>query len=109
MAFFTLFNSSNKDRVAVVSRWCPWWLSIDEFAPKSRFNIVCRPLNKSEFLKLPKKLQPYMKHLCYEKLNTIQKPILEFSKAAANHTRWAHKQLKKKNFNLKSANNEIKI
>ena len=104
-----LFNSSNKDRVAVVSRWCPWWLSIDEFAPKSRFNIVCRPLNKREFLKLPKKLQPYMKHLCHEKLNTIQKPILEFSKAAANHTRWAHKQLKKKNFNLKSANNEIKI
>ena len=41
-----LHNLSNMDRVAVVSRWCPWWLSADEFAPKSRFNIACRPISK---------------------------------------------------------------
>lgn len=104
-----LRNLSKKDRVAVVSRWCPWWLSIDEFAPKSRFNIVCRPLNQNEFLKLPKNLQPYMKHLCHKESNTIQKPLLDYSKAAAERTRWAHKKLKNKNFNLRNANNDIRV
>ena len=68
-----LHNFSNKDRVAVVSRWCPWWLSADEFAPKSRFNIVCRPILKKEYHSLPKNLKPLMKHLCSEEANTIQK------------------------------------
>ena len=24
-------------RIAVVNRWCPWWLSVDDFAPGDRF------------------------------------------------------------------------
>jgi ectoine hydroxylase-related dioxygenase (phytanoyl-CoA dioxygenase family) len=104
-----LHNLSHNDRVAVVSRWCPWWLSIDEFAPKSRFNIVCRPLGQSEFLKLPKNLQPLMRHLCHKELNTIQKSLLNQSKAAAKRTRWAHKKLKNKNFDLRTANDNIEV
>ncbi len=104
-----LHNFSNKDRVAVVSRWCPWWLSADEFAPKSRFNIVCRPILKKEYRSLPKNLKPLMKHLCSEEANTIQKKILDGSKAAVKRTRWAHKLLKQNKVDLKKANKNIKI
>ncbi len=104
-----LHNFSNKDRVAVVSRWCPWWLSADEFAPKSRFNIVCRPILKKEYHSLPKNLKPLMKHLCSEEANTIQKKILDSSKAAVKRTRWAHKLLKQNKVDLKKANKNIKI
>ncbi len=104
-----LHNFSNKDRVAVVSRWCPWWLSADEFAPKSRFNIVCRPISKKEYQSLPKNLQPLMKHLCSKEDNTIQKKVLDSSKAAVKRTRWAHKLLKQNKVDLKKANDNIKI
>ena len=50
-----------------------------------------------------------MKHLCPQELNTIQKPLLNFSKAAAKRTKWAHKKLNRKNFNLRSTNNNIKV
>ena len=104
-----LHNFSNQDRVAVVSRWCPWWLSANEFAPKSRFNIVCRPISKKEYQSLPKNLQPLMKHLCSKEDNTIQKKVLDSSKAAVNRTRWAHKLLKQNKVDLKKANDNIKI
>ena len=104
-----LHNLSNMDRVAVVSRWCPWWLSADEFAPKSRFNIACRPISKNEFLNLPKNLKPFMKHLCSKEPNTIQKKVLTVSKAAARRTRWAHRLLKENKVDLKKANNKITI
>ena len=104
-----LHNFGPNDRIAIVSRWCPWWLTINDFAPKSRFNNVCRPLNYKEFLALPKKLQPLMTHLCSEKIDTIQKPLLERSKAAANRLKWAHRQLKKNSTNLIRANSNISI
>ena len=58
MAFF---SSDHKmlDRVSVVNRWCPWWLSIDDYAQESRFNAVCRPLSLEDYLKLPDNLKPY--------------------------------------------------
>ena len=84
-----------KNRVAVVNRWCPWWLSIDEFAPKSRFNNVCRPISKSEYLNLPKNLKPLMRQNCYEELDTFQKFKLKKAKAAAERTRWAYQKVKK--------------
>ena len=100
-------NLSNNSRVAVVSRWCPWWLSADEFAPRSRFNITCRPISKSEFYSLPKKLKPLMKHLCSKEQNTIEKTVLKKSEAASKKTRWAHKLLKRNKVNLKEANKNI--
>ena len=50
-----------------------------------------------------------MKHLCSEEANTIQKKILDSSKAAVKRTRWAHKLLKQNKFDLKKANKNIKI
>jgi len=44
-----LHNFNDHDRVAVVAPWCPWWLSVDDYAPGSRYNMVCRPLSHSEF------------------------------------------------------------
>ena len=29
-----MHNPSGRARVAVVNRWCPWWLSVDDFAPE---------------------------------------------------------------------------
>lgn len=104
-----MYNHGIDKRVAVVNRWCPWWLSINEYAPKSRFNNVCRPISHSEFLALPNKLKPLMKHLCPKELDTIQKPMLNYSQAAAEKTRWAYQQLKENSNNLKYANDNIKV
>ena len=56
-------SSTEKDRIAVVNRWSPWWMSINDYAYDCITNVICRPLSKSEFQKMPKKLQPFMVHL----------------------------------------------
>ena len=78
-----MHSSSTQERIAVINRWCPWWLSIDDYAPGSRYNSVCRPLSHSEYLALPKDLQPLMKHLCSDEQEMIQEPILKRSKEAS--------------------------
>ncbi len=104
-----MHNYSKQDRVAVVNRWCPWWLSINDYARKSRFNVVCRPLSKKEFINLPKKLRPLMKHLCPEVVDEIQGSLLSKSKKAVDRTRWAYKLLKRKPYSLAKANSNIKL
>jgi len=51
-----MHNFNKQERVTVVNRWCPWWLSVDDFAPGSRYNVICRPLSHSEYLALPTEL-----------------------------------------------------
>ncbi len=65
-----------------MNRWCPWWLSVDDFAPEGMFNTVCRPLAHSEFLTLPGDLQPLMKHLCPDEQDTLQQPVLDRAQEA---------------------------
>ena len=100
-------NYSQNKRVAVVNRWCPWWLALNEYAPKSRFNNVCRPLSHNEYLKLPKKLKPLMRHLCPKEEDTIDKLMLEYSNLASERTKWAYLQLKENPYNLAHANDKI--
>tara|TARA_B100001063_G_C16776752_1_gene566139 strand:- start:5713 stop:6840 length:1128 start_codon:yes stop_codon:yes gene_type:complete len=88
-------NMSDKERVAVINRWNPWWLSVDDFAPLSRFNIVCRPLSINDFEKLPNSLKPLMSHLCPEIPDRIQKPLLDRSKLAAEFASKQYKDLEK--------------
>lgn len=88
-------NMSDKERVAVINRWNPWWLSVDDFAPLSRFNIVCRPLSKDDFEKLPESLKPLMSHLCSDIPDRIQKPILERSKHAVEFASKLYSDLEK--------------
>ncbi len=76
----TPITRSNEERAIVVSRWYPWWLQIDDYASTSRFNIVCRPLSKNDFDKLPKKLKPFMQHLCNQKHSFIGDHKLKLSK-----------------------------
>ena len=104
-----MHNYSEKDRVAVVNRWCPWWLSTNDYAGKSRFNIVCRPLSKKEFFNLPKKLRPFMRHLCPHVVDEIHSSLLYKSKKAVDRTRWAYKLLKRKPYGLSKANKNIKL
>jgi ectoine hydroxylase-related dioxygenase (phytanoyl-CoA dioxygenase family) len=78
-------NLSDHKRVAVVNRWCPWWLSVDDYAPNSRFNNICRPLSKDDFINLPNELKPLMVHLCSEIPQYIQDSIIDRSiKAVEN-------------------------
>jgi hypothetical protein len=75
--------NKNQKRVAVLNRWYPWWLSVDDYAPQSRFNVVCRPLSKNDYKNLPEKLKPMMSHLCPNVKDLIQKPLIERSSKAA--------------------------
>jgi ectoine hydroxylase-related dioxygenase (phytanoyl-CoA dioxygenase family) len=99
----------NQERVAVVSRWCPWWLSVDDFAPGSRYNVICRPLSHSEYLALPTELQPLMRHLCPDELDVIQQPMLDRAKAAALQTQWGYHQLEKNPSDQAKANEHIRV
>jgi len=104
-----MHNVSDQERVTVVNRWCPWWLSVDDYAPGSRYNVICRPLSQSEYSALPKELQPLMRHLCPEELDAIQPPLLERSKEAALRTQWGYRQLEENPDKQAQANQHIQV
>lgn len=72
-------SSTDKDRIAVVNRWSPWWMSINEYAYDCITNVICRPLSKREFKKMPKKLQPFMVHLIPDLKENLTKEIINRS------------------------------
>ena len=104
-----MHNPSGRDRVAVVNRWCPWWLAIDDYAPGGRYNMVCRPLSHSEYLALPTDLQPLMRHLCPDEQDTLQQPVLDRAKAAHLRTLWGFRQLEENPASLAQANAHIHV
>ena len=104
-----MHNPSGRDRVAVVNRWCPWWLSVDDYAPGGIYNTVCRPLAHSEYLALPVDLQPLMRHLCPDEQDALQQPVLDRTKAAAMRTRWGFQQLEENPDSLSQANAHIRV
>jgi ectoine hydroxylase-related dioxygenase (phytanoyl-CoA dioxygenase family) len=104
-----MHNLIKQERVSVINRWCPWWLSIDDYAPGSRYNVVCRPLSHSEYLALPTDLQPLMRHLCPDEREVIQPPILDRAKATALQTQWGYRQLEKNLDNQAQANKHIRV
>lgn len=72
-------SSTDEDRIAVVNRWSPWWMSINEYAYDCITNVICRPLSKKEFKKIPKKLQQFMVHLVPDLKENLKKEIVERS------------------------------
>ena len=102
-------NPGGQDRVAVVNRWCPWWLSVDDYAPEGIYNTVCRPLSAAEYQALPAGLQPLMKHLCPEVWDTIQQPVLDRAKAADLQSKWGFQQLEENPESLVQANAHIRV
>ena len=106
-----MHNPSGRDRVAIVNRWCPWWLSVDDFAPGKTYSInqVCRPLSHDEYLALPKDLQPLMRHLCPDEHDTLQEPVLKRAHEAGLRTRFGFQQLEEDPDSLASANAHIRV
>ena len=101
-----LFNESAHHRVAVVSRWAPWWLNTNDYASHNRFSLANRPINLAEWSALPKGLRPHTRNLCPELHHQIHSDLLEVSKVAAEHTR---RQLATMNIENVSANARLKI
>jgi ectoine hydroxylase-related dioxygenase (phytanoyl-CoA dioxygenase family) len=104
-----MHNPSGRERIAVVNRWCPWWLSVDDYAPGGIDNMVCQPLSHSEYLALPANLQPLMRHLCPDEQDTLQQPVLERAKAASLRTQWGFRQLEENPEGLAQANAHIRV
>ena len=71
-------NSSGRPRVAVVSRWAPWWLSVREFGVDAR-------LSRMQYDALPAALRPFVRHMCAEVQDVIQPPGQAAAVAAAEH------------------------
>ena len=104
-----IHNPSGRERIAVVNRWCPWWLSVDDYAPNGIDNSVCRPLSHPEYLALPTELQPLMRHLCPDEQDTLQQPVLDRAKAADLQARWGYRQLEENPEALSHANAHIRV
>ncbi len=104
-------NRSGRDRAAMVTRWCPWWLSVDDYAPGDAFStsIVCRPLSQEEYLALPEALRPLMRHLCPGERDTLQQPVLDRSEAADRQNQRGFRLLEENPQALAQANAHIRV
>ena len=105
----TMHNTSGRKRVAVVNRWCPWWLSVDDYAPGGVFNTVCRPLSQAEFNALPEDVQPFFRHVCPDEHDTLQQPVLDRAGAAARRNQYGYAQLATDPDGLRAANQHIHV
>jgi ectoine hydroxylase-related dioxygenase (phytanoyl-CoA dioxygenase family) len=106
-----MHNPSGRDRAAMVNRWCPWWLSVDDYAPGDKYstNVICRPLSHAEYLSLPTDLQPMMRHLCPDERDTLQQPVLERAAAASLRTQAGFRQLEENADGRAEANAHIRV
>ena len=104
-----MHNLSGRKRVAVVNRWCPWWLSVDDFAPGGVLNTVCRPLSLAEYRALPEDVQPFFRHVCPDVHDTLQQPVLDRAAAAARRNRYGFEQLEKHPDTVAGANDHIRV
>ena len=104
-------HNTRHDRVAVVNRWAPWWLSVDDFAPGDTYNtnMVCRPLSRAEYRALPPALQPLMRHLCPDEHDTLQQPVLDRAAAAARCAREARERAREAPGSVARANAHIRV
>ena len=104
-----MHNPSGRKRVAVVNRWCPWWLSVDDYAPGGVFNTVCRPLSLAEYEALPADVQPFFRHVCPEIHDTLQPPVLDRAAAAAHRNRYGFEQLGNHPETVAEANDHVRV
>ena len=104
----TMHNTGAK-RVAVVNRWAPWWLAVDDYAPGGWFDTVCRPLTVSEYEALPVALQPYLRHCCPDVPDSLQQPVLDRARAAAERYRWGFEQLRTRPDDIADDNAHVNV
>ena len=104
-------NFSSRDRVAVVNRWCPWWLSVDDFAPEEIYGIgqTGRSMSHAEYRALPAALQPLLRHLCPEERDVLQQPVLDRAAAADERSTRGYRLLRENPETLTGANAHIRV
>jgi len=104
-------HNTKRTRVAVVNRWAPWWLSVDDFAPGDTYNVnqVCQPLSLAEYRALPAALQPLMRHVCPDEHDTLQQPVLDRAAAAARCAREARQSAREDAAAVARANAHIRV
>ena len=84
-------------------------MSVDDYAPGGRYNLVCRPLSHAEYLDLPADLQPLLRHLCPDERDALQQPVLDRADAAGLRTQSGFRQLEEKPDDLAAANAHIRV
>jgi ectoine hydroxylase-related dioxygenase (phytanoyl-CoA dioxygenase family) len=104
-----MHNTSAHKRVAIVNRWSPWWISVDDYGPGGSFNTACRPLSQKEFDALPTELQPLMRHLCPTEKDTLQQPVLDRAQAAHKQNHWGYQQLEEHPDTVAKLNSHIRV
>jgi len=106
-----MHNPSGRARVAVVNRWCPWWVSVDDYAPGDKYsvNTVCQPLSHEEYRGLPAALQPFFRHVCPDERDTLQASVLERAEAAGRRTAAGFRQLEEDVEGRVQANAHIRV
>ena len=52
-------HNPGRDRIPIVSRWCPWWLSVQDFGGGN-----LGYLGIEEYEALPEDAKPLLRHLC---------------------------------------------
>ena len=104
-------HNTTHTRVAVVNRWAPWWLSVDDFAPGDTYNVnqVCQPLSLAEYRALPAALQPLMRHVCPDEHDTLQQPVLDRAAAAARCAQEARRSAREDPASVPRANAHIRV
>jgi hypothetical protein len=104
-----MHNTSAHKRVAIVNRWSPWWISVDDYGPGGSFNTACRPLSQKEFDALPTGLQPLMRHLCPTEKDTLQQAVLDRAQAAHKQNLWGYQQLEEHPDTVAKLNSHIRV
>ncbi len=102
-------HNTGAKRVAVVNRWSPWWVSVNDYAPGSLIDTVCRPLSQAEFDALPRDLKPLMRHLCPTEKDSLQQPVLDRAQAAREQDRWGYRLLEEHPEKVADANSHIHV
>ena len=104
-------HNPRHNRVAVVNRWAPWWLAVDDFAPGDTYNVntVCRPLSHAEYRGLPAALQPLVRHMCPDEHDTLQQPVLDRAAAAGRCAQEARRRANEDPASVARANAHIRV
>ena len=92
------------ERMAMVNRWAPWWLSVQDIGGGH-----IGYMNTEEFEALPADLQPLVRHLCPEVEDTAQEPMVERAKAAGDRAGWGFAQQEEDPASVYTQNSHVRV
>ena len=68
-----------------------------------------RFLSRREWEALPPPLQPLLRHACPDVADSLQQPVLDRARRAAERTRWGFEQLTQNPTGVERANDHIRV